>query len=111
MSFANSATALLEWCVVVKFPTEPPTTTVIDVYEEGDIPILISLQQMMNLGFTLRLDPNAVYLTSKVLGYQDERLPFSTSKHVLIDLAKIQGNIKARTGKSFKIILEHTFLR
>ena len=62
--------------MLVTFPTEPPTTTVIDVYPNGDIPILISLQQMMNLGFTIRLEPHAVYLTSKVLGYQDERLPF-----------------------------------
>merc|ERR1712023_109489 len=101
MSFANSHSAVLEWCVLVTFPTEPPASTVIDVFPSGDIPILISLQQMMNLGFTIRLEPHAVFLTSKVLGYHNERLPFSTSKHVLIDLAKIQGNIKARTDKSF----------
>ena len=52
MSFANSKTAWLEWCVVVTFPTVPPVTTTIDVHEKGDIPLLLSLQQMMNLGFT-----------------------------------------------------------
>ena len=43
MSFANSQVAVLNWCVVVHFPTHPPVSTTIDVHEEGDIPILLSL--------------------------------------------------------------------
>ena len=42
MSFANSSTAILRWCVVVHFPTTPPISTTIDIHEEGDIPILFS---------------------------------------------------------------------
>ena len=53
--------------VVVKFPTSPPMTTTIDVHETGDIPILLSLPHMMNLGFQLSLEPGAVRLTCKHL--------------------------------------------
>ena len=68
MSFANSATEILEWCVDITFPTTPPVTTTVDVHESGDIPILMSLPQMMNLGFKLELKPGEIYLLSEVLG-------------------------------------------
>ena len=48
MSFANSQTAWLQWCVDVEFPTEPPVHTTIDVHESGDIPILMSLPQIQS---------------------------------------------------------------
>ena len=80
MSFANSKTAWLEWCVVLTFPTKPePIQTTIDVHEEGNIPILMSLPQMMNLGFKLDLSPGVINLTCKALGIDNERVPMSTS--------------------------------
>ena len=53
MSFANSASEILEDCVVFTFPTQPPVSTTVDVHEHGEVPILLSLPQMMNLGFHL----------------------------------------------------------
>ena len=94
MSFANSETAWLEWCVVIHFPTEPEVTTTVDVHDKGDIPILLSLPQMMNLGFKLDMDPKNIHLTCKALGYERERLPFTTSRHVVVDLAHLHGKVK-----------------
>ena len=94
MSFANSQTAWLEWCVVVHFPTEPPICTTIDVHDQGDIPILLSLPQMMNLGLDLKLRPGSVELTFEALGYHKELSPFTTSRHVAMDLSRIHGKIQ-----------------
>ena len=93
MSFANSHTEWLEWCVVVHFPTNPPVSTTIYVHESGNIPILLSLPQMMNLGFQLALEPDAIYLTCKLLGNSQERLPFSHSRHAVVDLARVKGKL------------------
>ena len=94
MSFANSESAWLEWCVEVTFPTEPPISTTIDVHDQGNIPILMSLPQMMNLGLDLKCRPDSVTLTCEALGYHSENLPFTTSKHVALDLSRIRGKIK-----------------
>jgi len=93
MCFANSESAWLEWCVNVWFPTEPPICTTIDVHDQGDIPILMSLPQMMNLGMDMQLRPNHIRLTCAALGYKDEALPFSTSRHVVFDLSRVKGKI------------------
>lgn len=90
IAFANSKSEWLELCVVVHFPTNPPESTTIDVHEAGNIPILLSLPQMMNLGFDLHLEPSAIFFTCKILGYENERLPFSASQHALVDLAHLQ---------------------
>ena len=94
MSFANSQTAWLEWCVVVRFPTQPPVCTTIDVHEEGNIPILFSLPQMMKLGLHIKCSPDEVSLTCDTLGFRDVVLPFSTSRHVLLDLSEIKGKLQ-----------------
>ena len=91
MSFANSDAEWLEWCVVVWFPTYPPVSTTIDVHEKGNIPILLSLPQMMNLGMDFKLRPDSVKLTCEALGYRDEVLPFTRSKHVVLDLSRLKG--------------------
>ena len=102
MSFANSETAWLEWCVVIHFPTEPEVTTTVDVHTKGDIPILLSLPQMMNLGFKLDMDPKNIHLTCKALGYENERLPFTTSRHVVVDLAHLHGKVRQNDLKVSK---------
>ena len=93
MSFANSQTAWLEWCVIVHFPTNPPVSTTIDVHESGDIPILLSLPQMMNLGLDFKLRPGYVNITCEALGYHNETLPFTDTKHVALDLSRVRGKI------------------
>ena len=93
MSFANSTSEWLEWCIEVHFLIDPPVQTTIAVHDHGDIPIFVSTTQMMNLGFDLHFEPGAVCLSCKLLGYDNERLPFSTSRHCLVNLAHIQGKI------------------
>ena len=110
MSFANFHTEWLEWCVVVGFPTNPPVSTTIDVHTNGNIPILLSLPQMMNLGFDLKMRPDSVKLTCDSLGYHDEVLPFSKSKHVVLDLARVQGSLPSNKSKRLAPSVERTFL-
>ena len=95
MSFANSQTETLNWCVVVTWPTTPPVSTTIDVHESGDIPILMSLPQMMNLGMSLTLDSNGIRVTCPAMGYNDHECAFSTSRHAILDLAAIKYNTDA----------------
>ena len=111
MSFANSESAWLEWCVTVWFPTEPPVCTTIDVHDQGDIPILMSLPQTMNLGMDLQLRPNAIHLTCKTLGYHKELLPFSTSRHVILDLSRVKGKISLSEMNSGKVLLHVSLAR
>ena len=88
MSFANSQKTLLEWAVEITFPGSELSTR-IDIHPTGDVPILISLPQMMNLGMSLHMRPSAVYMTCKVLESVEVPLVFTTSKHVAIDLLKL----------------------
>ena len=46
MTFANSEDAILDWCVLVAFPTVPPIATTIDAFTKGSLPVLLSLPQM-----------------------------------------------------------------
>jgi hypothetical protein len=92
MSFANSDTETLEWCVQVTWPTMPPISTTIDVHMKGNVPILLSLSQMMNLEMTFVLQSDAVYCDCDALGYWREPLEFSTSRHVVLDLARLRYN-------------------
>jgi len=94
MSFADSRTEVLNWCVVVHFPTTPPVTTTIDVHESGNIPILLSFPQMIRLGFDFKLRPWACKVSSEALGFKDEPLEFSNSRHAVLDLARITGHFK-----------------
>ena len=109
MSFANSESAWLEWCVVVWFPTEPAVCTTIDVHEGGDIPILLSLPQMMNLGLDLKLRPDSVTLTCEALGYHNESLPFTTSKHIAMDLSRVHGKLKIANDNPHTVNTEKSF--
>ena len=90
MSFANSHTERLKWAVRVKWPTTPALYTTIDVHESGTVPILLSLPQMMNLRFGLTLSDVGCDLTCKLLGYDNERLPMSTSGHLVLDLCRFR---------------------
>ena len=100
MSFANSETAWLEWCVIVWFPTTPPVSTTIYVHEQGDIPIRLSLPQMMNLGFKLDMNSKRVLLTCPALGYTDEAVSFSTSRHLVVDLCRIKKDLRSTCVQS-----------
>ena len=68
MSFASSETtsvhqALQTWC-----PTQPPMFTIVDIVEQGRVPILFSLQQMQNLSIILDMRPDKVLIPCEALG-------------------------------------------
>ena len=86
MTFADSKTVTLYWCVEVTFPTQPPVKTIIDCHDEGHIPILMSLPQMQNLCFDLKLRPDGTTLTSQVLGLYDVKVEFSQNRHLVFDM-------------------------
>ena len=45
-SFANSETAYVHQALKIWFPTKPPMFTIVDIVEQGRVPILCSLKQM-----------------------------------------------------------------
>ena len=83
MTFANSASATLNWCVIVHFPSDPPLSTTIDVHEEGSAPILFSLGQMANLGVDLNLRRGRLAMTCPAFGYYNDEMEISTSRHLV----------------------------
>ena len=90
MSFADGKTETLTECCVLTFPTVPPVQTTIDIHESGNVPVLMSLPQMMNLEMNLYLRSSQVYCTCDALGMHETPLDFSTSKHVVLDLCAVQ---------------------
>ena len=64
--FANSETC---WAsCIIHFPTSPPCSTMVDVLETSDVPILFSLPQMRNSGMTIELDPQGDKITCPAFG-------------------------------------------
>ena len=86
-SFANSnQTVVWEKCRLW-FSTDPPVYTDIDICEEGTVPILMSLPQLRNLYFTIRMTPHCVYLTCPSFGYDDTPAQMATSNHIVLNMA------------------------
>eukprot|EP00975_Prorocentrum_lima_P051384 10764047-Prorocentrum_lima.AAC.1 len=68
--------------VVIHFLATPEVTTVVGVHETSNIPALLSSPQMRSFGFTMDLQRFAFYLTCPSLGYNDERIMCSRSRHL-----------------------------
>ena len=62
-SFANSETTTVHQALRVWLPTKPPMFTVVDIVEQGRVPILFSLQQMKNLRMQLDMRPDRVLIS------------------------------------------------
>ena len=67
-SFANSETTIVHQALKVWFPTKPPMFTLVDIVEQGRVPILFSLQQMKNLRMQLDMRPDRVLISCEALG-------------------------------------------
>ena len=85
MTFANGETALLTKCVLIHFPTDPPTRTYIDVHESRLVTILMSLPQMANLGLEIHTSQAGLAMTCRTLGWKKRLLPMSNSWHAVFD--------------------------
>ena len=60
--------------------------TEFDIVEEGDVPLLMSLPQMRNLGFHFELTPENAYLSCERIGMRKLKLKTAVSTHLIFDL-------------------------
>ena len=77
-----------------------------DIVEEGDVPLLMSLPHMRNLGFQFELTPEKAYWSWARVGMRKMVLKTSMTTHLILDLQDIawfmsQVNFKTPQVKSF----------
>ena len=80
--------------------------TEFDIVEEGDVPLLMSLPQMRNLGFQFELTPEKAYLSCARIGMRKMVLKTAISTHLILDLQDVawymsQVHFKTPHVKSF----------
>ena len=63
--------------------------TEFDIVEEGDVPLLMSLPQMRNLGFQFELTPEKAYLSCARICMRKKVLKTAMSTHLILDLQDI----------------------
>ena len=59
--------------------------TEFDIAEEGDVPLLMSLPQVRNLGFQFELTPDKAYLSCARIGMRKMVLRVAISIHLILD--------------------------
>ena len=64
-------------------------TTEFDIVEEGNVPLLMSLPQMRNLGFQFELSPQESFLNCTRPGMWKHKLRMSKSNHLVMDFQHI----------------------
>jgi hypothetical protein len=80
--------------MIIYFDTKPLTWTDVDIVDEGYVPILLSLEQMRNLRFTLEHTPECDFLTCDAFDMHREPLKVSTTNHLVLDLLKFCNSPK-----------------
>ena len=88
--FADSKTEGVTETCIVNFPTSPPCSTQIDILEQGSVPILMSLNQMQNLGISINLSAKGNTITCPPFGLNNSPAEMSTAGHIVLDLGSIQ---------------------
>ena len=86
--------------------------TEFDIVEEGDVPLLMSLPQMRNLGFQFELTPEKAYLSCARTGMRKMVLKTAISTHLILDLQDVawymsQVHFKTPQVKSFFSQYDH----
>ena len=71
------------------FSTKPPMFTIVDIVEQGRVPILFSPQEMKNFHIRLAMRPDRVLITCEALGLLNVQAAQASSSHIVIDLADI----------------------
>ena len=88
-AFANSETETCMESCIIHFPTTPPCSTMVDVLEAGDVPILFSLSQMKILDMTIELDPKGDKITCPAFGLYSSPAEYSTVGHDVLELTNL----------------------
>ena len=70
-------------------------TTEFDIVEEGNVPLLMSLPQMRNLGFRFELSPQKSFLNCTRLGIWKHQLRMAKSTHLVMDFQDIAWYMSA----------------
>ena len=70
-------------------------TTEFDIVEEGNVPLLMSLPQMGNLGFQFELSPQKSFLNCTRLGIWKHQLRMAKSTHLVTDFQDIAWYMSA----------------
>ena len=89
-SFANSETTIVRQALKIGFPTKPPTFTIVDIVEQGRVPILFLLHHMKNLHINLDMRPDRVLITCEAFGLHHVQATQASSSHIVIVLAVVQ---------------------
>ena len=63
--------------------------TIVDIVEQGRVPILFSSQQMKNLNISLGMRPDRVLITCEVVGLHHVQATIASSSHIVIVLVAI----------------------
>ena len=63
--------------------------TIVDIVEQGRVPILFSLQQMKNINMILHMRPDEDLITCEALGLHHAQATQASSSHIVIELAAI----------------------
>ena len=87
--FANLEKTSVHQALNIWFPTQPPMFTIVDIVEQGRVPILFSLQQMKNLNMSLDMRPDTVLITCEALALHPVQATQATPSHIEMDLAAI----------------------
>ena len=66
-----------------------------DIVDEGNVPLLMSLPQMRNLGFQFELSPQQSFLNCTRLGIWKYKLRMSKSTHLVMDFQDIAWYMSA----------------
>ena len=80
------------------FNTSPPTVTFIDNLEQGQVLILLSIDQTRNLHMTIEHTPQCDKITRKAFGMIRQPIPVSSSGSAMFDLAAFCNQHDARTA-------------
>ena len=84
--------------------------TEFDIVEEGDVPSLMSVPHMRNLGFQFELTPDKAYLFCARIGMRKMVLKTAIRTHLILDLQDVawymsQMNVKTPQVKSVFLMI------
>eukprot|EP00439_Symbiodinium_sp_Y106_P066001 s314_g10.t1 len=106
-SFANGEQSNVREKLVIYFQNDQsPTgwiTTAIDILDQGDVPILFSVEQLKNLRVSIEHTPVGDYLTCPLFGLKRFSLPVSTSNHNVLDIMMFASSVR-KPNHSFTAI-------
>ena len=88
-------------------------TTEFDIVEEGNVPLLMSLPQMRNLGFQFELSPQKSFLNCTRLGIWKHQLRMAKSTHLVMgfqDIAWYMSAVYFKTPEVTSFFSQHEHL-